>query len=95
MRVIVASTAWGASTTRCIHHRSGAWSHFSRMLVVPLGLASTALWSSSREIGAKKRPKDSKLVVHHLVPPGGPLDALADAELDLEFERLVHSASKW
>ena len=27
--------------------------------------------------------------------PGGPLDALADAELDLEFERLVHSASKW
>ena len=24
-----------------------------------------------------------------------PLDALADAELDLEFERLVHSASKW
>ena len=27
--------------------------------------------------------------------PGGPLDALADAELDLEFERLVHAASKW
>ena len=54
--------AWGASTTRCIHHRSGAWSHFSRMLVVycwsvPLGLASTALWSSSREIGAKKKAK--------------------------------------
>ena len=64
-------------------------------LAVTFAAESAARVQSQQEALEDDAALASELADDEPTTPGGPLDALADAELDLEFERLVHSASKW